>query len=100
MQHETEASGNWILLHQGNVGVHHVLHQVRELHLGLPAQFGLGLGGVPQELLYLRRSVELGIDFDPNNSRADFSSLFIVAFSFPFNLLSNVSEGRLYKLPD
>lgn len=43
------------LVHQGDVRRHHLVDELLEKDLGLPAELGLGLGGAADEQLDLRR---------------------------------------------
>ena len=56
--------------HFGHVAIDHEVDEFLEARfVGIPAQFGLGLGGVAPQIDDIRRAIEVGTDFNEHFSR-------------------------------
>lgn len=79
-----------VLLHELDVGVHHVLDEVVEGDLGHPLEQLARLGGVAEQLLHLGGAVVLGVDAHADGAGALLLADLVVALALPLDLLANV----------
>ena len=80
---------------------HHNPHQFLEAGLPrIPAQQGLGLGGVAQELFHLGRAEIFGVYLYQHPACAGVDTFFMDAFTFPTQVDAGLLEGQGAELAD
>src|SRR5262245_45261395 len=73
-------------LHLGEIGIHHLRHQLLEAGLVLPAELGVRLGGIAQQEINFGRAEIALVDLDDDLAGLLIHALFLDALALPGDL--------------